>query len=129
MRNHQRQRHMTSPSLLALATLGGITQIRSFLFLSCCPRRPRQVLKWLSRVAVADGFANKCCQCKLSIKLCLHWKNLVQNCQRQWHATLPSLLALATLGSMTQKGSFLFFVALPKEAKASTEVTVTCHCW
>jgi hypothetical protein len=34
------------------------------------------------------------------------------------------VLALATLGGMTQIGSFLFIVMLPKMAKASTVVTV-----
>jgi len=36
----------------------------------------------------------------------------------------PSSLALATLGGTTQIGSFLFLVASPKAAKASS---VTCH--
>jgi hypothetical protein len=35
------------------------------------------------------------------------------------------VLALATLSGMTEIGSFLFIVALPKVAKASTVVTVT----
>jgi hypothetical protein len=33
----------------------------------CHPRWPRQVKSCVSCVAVADGFANKCCQCKWSI--------------------------------------------------------------
>ena len=42
------------------------------------------------------------------------------------------VLSLATLGSTTEIGSFLFVVVLPKLAKASTVVTVTrllrdCH--
>jgi hypothetical protein len=39
--------------------------------------------------------------------------------------TLPSLLALATLGGATQIGLFLFLVASPKVAKASA---VSCRC-
>jgi hypothetical protein len=35
---------------------------------------------------------------------------------------LCTVLALATLGDATQIGLFLFFVALPKVAKASTSV-------
>ncbi len=35
-----------------------------------------------------------------------------------------SLLALATLGEMTQIGSFLFLVALPKVAKVSSYMAI-----
>jgi hypothetical protein len=35
-----------------------------------------------------------------------------------------SLLALATLGNSTQIGSFLFFVALPKVAKARSYMVI-----
>ncbi len=51
-----------------------------------------------------------------------------QNHQRQQHATVTTVLALATLGGMTQIGSFLFYVVLPKMAKASKVVTVVCCC-
>jgi hypothetical protein len=37
----------------------------------------------------------------------------------------PSIPALATLGSMTEIGSFLFFVASPKVAKASIVIVST----
>ncbi len=40
------------------------------------------------------------------------------------HYICAILLALATLGGSTQIGSFLFFVAPPKVAKASTAVAV-----
>ncbi len=39
--------------------------------------------------------------------------------------TVTTELALTTLGNMTQIGSFLFFVALPKVAKASTSVSLS----
>jgi hypothetical protein len=39
-----------------------------------------------------------------------------------------SLLVLATSGDVTQIGLFLFLVALPKVAKASTIVAVACCC-
>ncbi len=55
---------MTVTTVLALATLGDVTQIGSFLFVLCCTRWPREVLL---RVAVADGFAYKLHQCKQSI--------------------------------------------------------------
>jgi hypothetical protein len=48
-RQWQRQRHET---VLALATLGDVTQIGLFLFMSPCPRWPRQVL---FHVAVAGN--------------------------------------------------------------------------
>ncbi len=56
------------------------------------PWWPREVK---SRVAVADSFTHKCHQCKRSIK------RLGQTLQ----AILPSLLTLATLGSVPQIGS------------------------
>ncbi len=43
--------------------------------------------------------------------------------QTSMHATVAIGLAWANLGSATNIGSFLYFVALPKVAKASTEVT------
>ncbi len=50
---------------------------------------------------------------------------LRQNGWQQQHTTVTIILAQTTLGSPTQIGSFLFFVALPKVDKAST---VTCCC-
>jgi hypothetical protein len=41
--------------------------------------------------------------------------------------TLPPL-TLASLGGTTQIGLDLFCVASPKVAKASTGVTIACHC-
>jgi hypothetical protein len=38
-------------------------------------------------------------------------------------------LALATLGDVTEIGSFLFFVALPKVAKAGTVICCCCWCY
>jgi hypothetical protein len=49
-------------------------------------------------------------------------------CRRQRHGTVTIIFALATLGATTEVGSFLFYVALPKAAKARTVVTVVCHC-
>jgi len=49
----------------------------------------------------------------------LHWQMLLQS-HHQTHAT--ALLALVTLGGASQIGSFLFFVTLPKVAKASASV-------
>jgi hypothetical protein len=46
---------------------------------------------------------------------------LRQKCQREWHVCVTIVLALATLGGITQVGLFLF-------AKASTIVTVVCCC-
>ncbi len=39
--------------------------------------------------------------------------------------TVTTVLALATLGDLTQIGLFLFFVVPPKVAKASTSASVT----
>ncbi len=52
-------------------------------------------------------------------------KICMQKCP--WYCVVisPSLLALATLGGVTQIGLFLFLVALPKVAKASA---VSCRC-
>jgi hypothetical protein len=47
-----------------------------------------------------------------------------RNCWRQQHVTVTTVLALATLGDTTQIGLFLFFVAPPKVAKASTSVSL-----
>jgi hypothetical protein len=48
------------------------------------------------------------------------------------HVTVTTVLALATLGSATQIGSFLYFVTLPMMAKASSHmavaVAVVYHC-
>ncbi len=43
----------------------------------------------------------------------------------QQHATVTTALALATLGDTAQIGLFLFFVVLPKVAKASTSVLLS----
>ncbi len=67
-----------------------------------------------------------CLRCN---RLCLHW-------QRLWNYAGNSdshhILALATLGNMTQIRLFLFLVVPPKVAKASTvtspKVTVACLC-
>ncbi len=64
--------------VLALATLGGTTEIEMILSMLCCPRWQRQVQSLVTtdinntyqtsmHVAVADGFTNECCQCKQSI--------------------------------------------------------------
>jgi hypothetical protein len=55
-------------------------------------------------------------------------KFVKQNCLRHQHTTVTTVLALATLGGVTQIGSFLFYVVPLKVAKASTVVTVTCCC-
>ncbi len=73
--------HVTS---LALTSKGGITQIGSFLFLSCCPRWTRQVRK-------ANGTARIRHQCKKTVVLSCHRfliysgveKNLTTRCL--WH--------------------------------------------
>jgi hypothetical protein len=54
--------HDGNTLVLALATLGRATEIEMFLSMSMWPRQEQ------SCVAVADGFANKCRQCKRSIK-------------------------------------------------------------
>jgi hypothetical protein len=58
--------HMADTIVLALATLGGTTQIGSFLFLTRHPSQPRQIQYWRLCVAVTDSFAHKLCQCKWS---------------------------------------------------------------
>jgi hypothetical protein len=55
-------------------------------------------------------------------------KFVKQNRHQQQHATVTTVIALATLGGKTQIGSFLFYVVPPKMAKASKVVTVTCCC-
>jgi hypothetical protein len=63
---------------------------------------------------------------KLSkLKLCFHWRRLWDNTD---NSDSHYLLALATLGNATQIGLFLFLVASPKVAKASTVITVACRC-
>jgi hypothetical protein len=59
--------------------------------------------------------------CKGSFTLA---KFVKQNRQLQRQVTVTTVLALATLGSATQIGSFLFYVMSPKVAKANTVVTV-----
>jgi hypothetical protein len=53
---------------LALATLGGVTEIGSFLLFVVPPNVAKAstvvTVIGLSHVAVTDGFANKLCQCK-----------------------------------------------------------------
>jgi hypothetical protein len=75
-----------------------------------------------------QGFQSKTkrkhCNSSKSIMDCLHWRSLLAKLLAT--ATRDShmiILVLATLDSATQIGSFLFFVAPPKVAKAST---VTC---
>jgi hypothetical protein len=64
----------------------------------------------------------------------LHWRCLLAKplvtVTRDSHVTVTTVLALATLGGTTQIESFLFFVMLPKVAKASSDVAVAvaCHC-
>ncbi len=64
-----------------------------------------------------------------TLKPCLHWQSLHDNAS---DSDSHHILALATLGDMTQIGLFLFLVTSPKVAKASTvaspKVTVACHC-
>jgi hypothetical protein len=59
------------------------------------------------------------------IKQCLHWWRL---CNNTGDSNSHYLLALATLVDVTQIGWFLFLVASPKVAKASTVMTVPCCC-
>ncbi len=62
----------------------------------------------------------------------LHWRHLLAKLSVT--VTRDSLLgditalALATLGSMTRNRNNPICVASPKVAKASTMVTVACHC-
>ncbi len=58
-------------------------------------------------------------------KLNLHWWKLCDNTSNSNSHYLP---VLATLGDVTQIGLFLFLVASPKVAKASTVMTVACCC-
>jgi len=57
------------------------------------------------------------------IKPCLQWQHY-----NAGKSDSHYLLALATLGDATQIGLFLFLVASPKVAKASTVMTVACRC-
>jgi hypothetical protein len=59
------------------------------------------------------------------LKPCLHWQGLPNNAG---DSDSHYLLALATLGDTTQIGLFLFLDTLPKVTKASTVMTVACHC-
>jgi hypothetical protein len=73
---------------------------------------------------IVDIFAKKC-QYKLNFNPCLHWRRLRDNAR---DSDSHYLLALATLGDMTQIGLFLFLDATPKVAKANTVMTVMCRC-
>jgi hypothetical protein len=59
---------MISQLVIALATLGGAKQIGLLLFVSLCPRQPRQVRKVTLHHDITDIFANKLCHCKQPIK-------------------------------------------------------------
>jgi hypothetical protein len=56
---------------------------------------------------------------------CLNWQRLYDDAS---DSNSHYLLALTTLGDVTQVGLFLFLVASPKVAKASTVMTVACRC-
>ncbi len=58
---------------------------------------------------------------QVSLKLCLHWQRLRDNAG---DSDSHYLLALATLDDTTKIGLYLFIVASPKVAMAST---VSCH--
>jgi len=59
---------MIIPDLLALPSMGDATQIRLFLFLSFCPRKPMQTGVALLQHHTADSFTNKLCQWKHSLR-------------------------------------------------------------
>jgi hypothetical protein len=61
---------------LALATLGDATEIGSFLFMWCCPRRPRQVQECCCHLLLSSALSHHLCQCK--------------HCLREvaWHASV-----------------------------------------
>jgi hypothetical protein len=64
----------------------------------------------------------------MTLKDRLHWRSLLANCQRQQHATVTTVLALATLGSATKNRNDPICVVPPNVAKARTIVAVTCPC-
>jgi hypothetical protein len=59
---------VTVTTVFALATLGGATQIVSFLFYVMPPKVAKAnsvvTVAWLKHVTVANGFANKLRKCK-----------------------------------------------------------------
>jgi hypothetical protein len=55
----------------------------------------------------------------------MSWQRLLDNAG---NSNSHYLLALATMGDVTQIGLFLFLVASPKVAKARTVMTVACRC-
>ncbi len=112
--------------VLALATLGSAKDIGSFLFIvvphKVAKARTVVTVMWLWHVAVADGFANKLCQCKQSVIYNLHW----------WHllaiTPAPATSIFTCLGHLGWRDTdriVSIYVMLPKVAKASTVGTVT----
>ncbi len=102
-----------------LATLGGTTQIGSFLFLGCMHRDCRKLQSLWLCVAVTDSFAltifaNVCRReetaefCILFIKLCLHWWFFKAITPTTAIRDSHYCTFLATLGGTTQIRSFLF---------------------
>jgi hypothetical protein len=65
MQKHQQQRHATVTIVLALATLGDMTQIEMILSVLRCTRWPRQIL---SLSQLLTFFAKKLRQCKHTLK-------------------------------------------------------------
>jgi hypothetical protein len=90
--------HVTSTAVLVLAALGDLTQMRSFLSLSHCPRLPSQVQYTLPG----------------RWKALVHSQNFMWNLYKRQHLTNSTLLELATLGDLTQMSLFLSVLHCPR---------------
>ncbi len=117
------------PCLLALASLGGATQIGLVLFCVTSPKVAKVstvvIITCHCHLHFQLNAPNYICQYKYDIMANIHRQSLLG---RYPIMILPCLLALAFLGGATQIGLVLLCVASPKVAKASTVVSVTCHC-
>ncbi len=108
MQKCQWQQHATITTILALVTLGSLTQIGSFLF---WPDIRTHLLggykSQMSNKLIADALIISTDNLSIFWIVCIT-KACMHKCQQQQHATVTTILALATLGSSTQIGSFLF---------------------
>jgi hypothetical protein len=98
--------HVILPSLLALAILGGATQIGSFLLFCCADQGDQGKYSSDSNVTVADGCANKLCQWEQSISYYIPSATVT----RDSHVT-TTVLALVTLGGCDKKIEMILSVS------------------
>ncbi len=122
--------------MLDFLSVNTLLKVRATFTLQVSPRFGHQTVKVQSatEVEVLDEVSQGYCvqsddQKKNPIaeamKLCVHWQSVLAKHQRYHEAILPSVLALATLDSTTQIGSFLFVSHCPRSpGKVQSRFTV-----